>query len=485
MRGADWQRTRADQQTGEKRLEEVSQELSLTRTRLATLEQSIGAEYARIVADLQTSQEALERAREKLTQAEDDQQSARDEVVATRERHRVATTECEQSEQECLRVLPRLQRTLAVPGLVPAAIGMPESEQRAEPAPLSAFSFPSVDAHPDGARRLAEAVRARVPAPDAPPTTAEGVRQSLRGRRDALGAGWDAEDHQPDPALPLRIDVTGPIAPQLPLPEACDTVERQLRHMQGLLSAKQDQALRNLLQGLVAREVADKLHAARELIGRMNDRLAAITTTHGIGVSLRWRQRDDLDPGLASTVALLAKPPDLRTTDEDGVLSRSLGERIEEARRDDPEIPYRELIARVLDYRSWHRMGLMLHRRGRTEERLSRRTALSEGEKKIVSYLPLFAAVAASCDALAANAPDAPRFVLLDDAFAKVSEDNHAKLFGLLVELDLDFIATSERLWGTHDSVPALAITEVIRDAELGTIVLEHSRWDGRRREPA
>ena len=73
-----------------------------------------------------------------------------------------------------------------------------------------------------------------------------------------------------------------------------------------------------------------------------------------------------------------------------------------------------------------------------------------------------------------------PRFVLLDDAFAKVSEDNHAQLFGLLVEFDLDFIATSERLWGTHATVPELAITEVLRDAALGVIVLEHSRWDGK-----
>ena len=128
-------------------------------------------------------------------------------------------------------------------------------------------------------------------------------------------------------------------------------------------------------------------------------------------------------------------------------------------------------------------MHVLLRRPGQAVARLTRRTALSEGEKKIVSYLPLFAAVAASCDGLAANAPEAPRFVLLDDAFAKVSEDNHAKLFGLLVELDLDFIATSERLWGTHASVPELAISEVIRDADLGTIVLEHARWDGRRQE--
>ena len=69
---------------------------------------------------------------------------------------------------------------------------------------------------------------------------------------------------------------------------------------------------------------------------------------------------------------------------------------------------------------------------------------------------------------------------MLDDAFAKVSEDNHGALFGLLVELDLDFIATSERLWGTHTTVPELSICEVVRDAEMSTIVLEHARWNGR-----
>ena len=71
---------------------------------------------------------------------------------------------------------------------------------------------------------------------------------------------------------------------------------------------------------------------------------------------------------------------------------------------------------------------------------------------------------------------------MLDDAFAKVSEDNHERLFGLLVDLDLDFVVTSERLFGTHASVPALSIVEVLRDPDLRTIALVHYHWDGRRR---
>ena len=159
---------------------------------------------------------------------------------------------------------------------------------------------------------------------------------------------------------------------------------------------------------------------------------------------------------------------------------------MQEARALQPDVPYRQLISEVLDYKQWHDMAVMVQRPGDKERRLSRKTPLSEGEKKLVTYLPLFAAVAASCDSIAEQAgassdegQGVARFLLLDDAFAKVSEDNHAQLFGLLVKLDLDLIATSERLWGTHATVPELAIIEVVRDARLNAILLEHYRWDG------
>ena len=123
-------------------------------------------------------------------------------------------------------------------------------------------------------------------------TTADGVRISLRQRRSSLGAGWDAEDYQPDASLPISVTVNGPLG-QMPLPESLHTVRTQLNRLQALLSEKQDQALRNLLQGLIAREVAEKMFQASRLIDRMNDRLGSVTSTHGIGVRLRWRQSQD------------------------------------------------------------------------------------------------------------------------------------------------------------------------------------------------
>jgi hypothetical protein len=479
-RGDEWRAAREDEETSKKHLDTVSAELRLAKERLATLDATIGAAYEEIVAEITRRNQQLSAGRESLITAENDmKQAVRDVTAAEKDRESAAAAR-ERADAECTQTFEMLRRALTVAGLIEAAVDAPNSELQGIAAAASDIDDPAA-----GSRHLVETIRARVPRPEEPPTSADGVRQSIRRRRDSLGAGWDAEDRQPAEHLPLHIEVTGPLAQQTPLPAARQVVQHQLATMTGLLSTKQHQALRNLLQGLVAREIAEKLHAAGELIERMNDRLSAIKTSHGIGVKLRWRRRDDLDPTLAETIALLAKPPDLRTAEEDRRLSEALGHRIDEAHREDPGTPYRDLIARVLDYREWHAMTILLQRPGRAPERLSRRTALSEGEKKIVTYLPLFAAVAASCDALAASEPEALRFVLLDDAFAKVSEDNHPKLFGLLVELDLDFIATSERLWGTHDTVPELAITEVIRDADLQTIVLEHSRWNGVRKELA
>lgn len=515
--GENWHASRADEQASKARLASVCEERTLANTRLDTLQANIGPAYEEVLGFVEERRNQLSTAKRELEQISHALKNALKEVERTRTHHHTAISERKRADEECAHSLARLRQVLGVPGLVDAAIDSPAATSTADagiddrpsadtatvetipddaqPSPNAradvhkkirgaAVTFPTVEETPTGARHLAEAIRARIPKADDPKTTADGVRQSIRRRRDALGAGWDAEDRQPDERLPLHIEVTGPLAQQTPLAAATEIVQRQLTTMTNLLSAKQHQALRNLLQGLVAREVAEKLHAADELITRMNERLSTISTSHGIGVKLRWRRRDDLDPDLAGTIDLLAKLPDLRTADEDRTLIEALGRRIDDAHRDDPGTPYRELIARVLDYRDWHRMTIILQR-GDRAERLSRRSALSEGEKKIVSYLPLFAAVAASCDGLATHAPKAPRFVLLDDAFAKVSEDNHSKLFGLLVELDLDFIATSERLWGTHETVPELAITEVIRDAELETIVLEHSWWDARRRERA
>ena len=448
------------------------------RARLVTIEDSIGLEYAEVVATRDRCAAELDKAVADLPTARDERDRAVEQRSESRAAANGAAARHAEAEQACETMRRSLAEALATAGLV-EAVADPE-------APTEAIVARS--AGPDGLREVLDAVdrllSGRGDDESAGEVTADRVRQSLMQRRDTLGAGWDAEALQPDPLLPLAVEVTGPSG-RAPLAASLQAVTRQHQQLAGLLDAKQDDALRQLLQGLIAREVAEKIHGAQRLVQLMNERLGAVQTAHRVGVQLRWRRSPEIDQATARLVDRLAKLPDLRTDDDESELRLALSARLDEARALQPDVPYRQLIAETLDYKQWHEMGVMLRRDGK-ETKLSRRTPLSEGEKKLVTYLPLFAAVAASCDALAEQSsgpdggrPEIARFVLLDDAFAKVSEDNHAALFGLLVELDLDLIATSERLWGTFPTVPEIAITEVVRDATLGVILLEHYRWDG------
>ncbi|WP_308380129.1 SbcC/MukB-like Walker B domain-containing protein [Streptomyces sp. ISL-43] len=64
--------------------------------------------------------------------------------------------------------------------------------------------------------------------------------------------------------------------------------------------------------------------------------------------------------------------------------------------------------------------------------------------------MPLFAAASSHC--ASASSPDAPRLVTLDEAFAGVDDDSHAKCLDLLHAFDLDVVMTSEREWPWHAS---------------------------------
>jgi hypothetical protein len=152
------------------------------------------------------------------------------------------------------------------------------------------------------------------------------------------------------------------------------------------------------------------------------------------------------------------------------------------SRAEHPELSYGEHLSAALDYRECSAFKIR-YTRPETEGRwldLHKRSALSQGEQKVLCYLPLFAAAAAHFESLAGAAPHAPRLVLLDDAFPKIDVRTHPLLFGLLVQLDLDFVITSERLWGDHETVPSLAIYEALRDPSQRGIAQYEYRWDGR-----
>lgn len=269
---------------------------------------------------------------------------------------------------------------------------------------------------------------------------------------------------------------------EIPLVELAERLRISVAADRELLTERE----RRLFEDHVLGSLGDALRRVRlkaeELVTAMNQLLHGVTTSQGIRVRLRWKLRDDIPPEARRAVQLLGEPLGALLADERRDLRESLHQLIEVSRADAPEESYAEHLARALDYRRWFTFRIQYHRPEAPDwTALHRKSPLSQGEQKVLCYLPLFAAAAAHFTSIAGAAPYAPRFVLLDDAFPKIDVRTHPLLFGLLVDLDLDFVITSERLWGDHGTVPELAIYEALRSpTERGIAQYEH-RWDGHR----
>ena len=91
-------------------------------------------------------------------------------------------------------------------------------------------------------------------------------------------------------------------------------------------------------------------------------------------------------------------------------------------------------------------------------------------------YVPLFSAVVAK---YAGARSDAPRLISLDEAFAGVDEMNIRDMFRLMVEFDFNFMINSQILWGDYETVPALAIYQLVRPENAKFVTVIRYTWNG------
>lgn len=99
------------------------------------------------------------------------------------------------------------------------------------------------------------------------------------------------------------------------------------------------------------------------------------------------------------------------------------------------------------------------------------------GEKAMAMYVPLFSAVVAK---YAGARPDAPKLISLDEAFAGVDETNIRDMFRLMVEFEFNFMINSQILWGDYDTVPGLAIYQLIRPENAKFVSVIRYIWNGK-----
>src|SRR5699024_7465769 len=122
-----------------------------------------------------------------------------------------------------------------------------------------------------------------------------------------------------------------------------------------------------------------------------------------------------------------------------------------ERARDDAATTLQALTA-ALDYRAWHQFRFKRWQDG-SWRALS--GPASSGERALGLTVPLFAAASSHYESAAT---EAPRLVLLDEAFAGIDDAARAHCMDLIREFDLDFVMTSEREWACYPELPGVSI---------------------------
>ena len=70
--------------------------------------------------------------------------------------------------------------------------------------------------------------------------------------------------------------------------------------------------------------------------------------------------------------------------------------------------------------------------------------------------------------------------ISLDEAFAGVDEMNIKDMFRLMVEFEFDFMMNSQILWGDYETVPEIAVYQLIRPENVKYVTVISYIWNGK-----
>ncbi|MGW1162684.1 TIGR02680 family protein [Streptomyces sp. NPDC002519] len=297
----------------------------------------------------------------------------------------------------------------------------------------------------------------------------------LQAQLAAAGQDYRPEWDGSDGVIVVRVaDEEGP----LPVASFAEKIAGHRRDQAALLSDSEQRILEDALLTRLAQQIHDRTVDARDLIRRMNADMRERRMSSGTTVGVSWLLADDLDDEQRAVGALL--DADAARLGPEGLarIRAHFAAQIKNARARYRDLPYRELLAQVLDYRRWRQFAFQLVRPDKSEERLTRarHSRLSGGEQSVSLHLPLFAAAHAM---LNSAHPHAPRLLALDEAFAGVDDTGRGELMSLAAQFDLDLFMTGYDLWAAHASVPAAAHYDLAHSAIDHTVSALLLLWDG------
>jgi hypothetical protein len=402
----------------------------------------------------------------------DEASTHREKRAGIRERLTHLRADLGKVEDERVRAAARLRR-LGEAGLVALTLAAPP-----EDAPASWSLTRSLEV----AREIERENDGVDLAPEAASRRANRLHERFRQLESELGADFRASLEQDEDLAVVRIlyngrdhDVAGLLA----------VLHDGIETRRALLAEHERELLRRFLLDEVGVHLRERLQRARALVAHMNELLESCRTASGLALRLAWEPAPEAPDQVRDVVRLLQTDLELLPDGERRRIEAFFLRRIEEARQQWETVPWRDHLLAALDYRSWY--TFRIQRRSPDDGGwvdLTRRghAASSGGEKAIALHLPLFAAAAAH---YRSALPQAPRIVLLDEAFVGIDQSMRGRCMGLLVALDLDFLMTSHDEWGCYEELPGVSIAQLYRDPNLDGVMAVFFTWNGRSLEQA
>jgi uncharacterized protein (TIGR02680 family) len=451
------------------RTEESARLAATADERHATLRSTVGTAVAELERRLAATDEAL-------AMCERDQRTSREEHTAAGRRVGHAEGRIEQLEKDVhdaaasrAEAIAALQRFVAT-GLL--TVALPET------------AVPPLDDGPWAATpavALARTIEAQLSGPSGTDDS-DGAWERVQKRlseeykklQDALSrGGHTATARMVEDGMVVDIVYQGR---RRTVPELAAALATETTELARILSAHEREILETHLLTEVAGTLQELIAAAERQVRAMNAELQERPTSTGMRLRLVWRPSRKAPTGLAQARERLRQSADAWAPEDRTAVGEFLQAEIARRQSDDAAGSWLEVLTAALDYRAWHEFGIERHQHGTWVPATG---PASGGERVLAVSVPLFAAASSH---YATAAPDAPRLVTLDEAFAGVDDDSRAKCLGLLHAFDLDVVMTSEREWACYPQVPGIAIAQLSRVDEIAAVLVTRWEWDGAER---
>jgi len=426
-----------------------------------------------ILADIEATTSAVERAERAEAQARDADVAAQKAVTA-RERdvdsgERELHTAVQEEQAEAQLLSPFAHPDLLALLGCPSHLRWPAHTDRGEELPAEIVAL-----HEE----ILAATKELTPTETSLKQSATRLHRALDDLHNQLSsAGQDYRpEHDSDGGiLIIRVaDEDG----YAPIKVFADRIGGHRRDQEMMLTEAERRILEDTLLSSLARQIQQRTVDARDLVDAMDHEMRKRQMSSGLTIGVGWQLADNLDEEQRSICKLLELDPARLGPSDLESMRRHFASRIKTSRAARGDRSYRELLADVLDYRRWRFFAFRLHRIGRNPESLTkaRHSQLSGGEQSVSLHLPLFAAAHALFTSARATCP---RLLALDEAFAGVDETGRSELLALANQFNLDLFMTGYDLWATHAAVPACAHYDLSHSPAEHLVSAMLMVWDG------